>query len=407
MIATIGLAGLALCAPGHATAQVRWRIGPPIATYWAGPPITESSAKQMKEGGFNLIWCTKEEELDTARRFGLHAMLQSDLISPEALDDPQKLAKLDGFIARVKTNSALYAYFITDEPSAAQFPGLGKLVAYLRGKDPAHLAYINLFPTYASNQQLGVSGDVLPAYREYVHRFIDTVKPSLLSYDHYHFNANGDGDQYFLNLGIIRQAALDAGIPFLNIVQACRFNGSMRTPTANQMHWLSSTSLAFGAQGLSYFVYFYQPLYDQFKENAGMMTRPDGTPTALYEGAKVQLPEFVNVATQLQALRSLGVYHGGAVPPGFRAQSEHPLFRADIADQNSPGVLIGYFGEKSTPTYAFVVNLDYNQPLTTTVHGPGPLEVFDATAKTWKAAGSDRVPLVLGPGAGKLVRVRR
>jgi hypothetical protein len=51
------------------------------------------------------------------------------------------------------------AYFITDEPGAGAFPGLGKLVAYLRERDPAHLAYINLFPTYANEQQLGVSAD--------------------------------------------------------------------------------------------------------------------------------------------------------------------------------------------------------------------------------------------------------
>jgi hypothetical protein len=36
-----------------------------------------------------------------------------------------------------------FSYFITDAPSADQFPALGKLVAHLRTRDPAHLAYIN------------------------------------------------------------------------------------------------------------------------------------------------------------------------------------------------------------------------------------------------------------------------
>jgi hypothetical protein len=48
---------------------------------------------------------------------------------------------------------------LTDEPGAGAFPALGKLVAYLRQRDPAHLAYVNLFPSYANEVQLGVSAD--------------------------------------------------------------------------------------------------------------------------------------------------------------------------------------------------------------------------------------------------------
>lgn len=62
---------------------------------------------------------------------------------------------------------ALYRCFITDEPGAAAFPGLGKLVDYLRRRDPAHLAYVNLFPTYANNAQLGTKGDTVRASRPY------------------------------------------------------------------------------------------------------------------------------------------------------------------------------------------------------------------------------------------------
>ena len=50
-----------------------------------------------------------------------------------------------------------------------------------------HLAYINLFPTYANSEQLGTKGDVETAYREHLQQFVDVVKPALISYDHYHF----------------------------------------------------------------------------------------------------------------------------------------------------------------------------------------------------------------------------
>ena len=48
------------------------------------------------------------------------------------------------------------------------------------------------------------------AYREHLRQFVETVKPDLISYDHYHFFKDTDTPQYFLNLGLIRQAAMEA-----------------------------------------------------------------------------------------------------------------------------------------------------------------------------------------------------
>ena len=148
-----------------AASSTSWQLGTPIATYWAGPTMTDAVARQMAEGGFNLVWC-REQELDVVRRHGLRAQLTDVLLNPESLDNPQKLAKLDALIERVRKQPALYSYFIVDEPSAAVFPALGRLVAHLRARDPAHLANINLLPTYADNAQLGTKGDTVTAYRE-------------------------------------------------------------------------------------------------------------------------------------------------------------------------------------------------------------------------------------------------
>ena len=80
------------------------------------------------------------------------------------------------------------------------------------------MAYINLFPTYANSEQLNIQneqlctkGDTVTAYSDYLRQYLDVVKPVLLSYDHYQFEVTGDTDQYFLNLALIRQAAVQAG----------------------------------------------------------------------------------------------------------------------------------------------------------------------------------------------------
>ena len=367
--------------------------------------MTDEVARQMAEGGFNLVWCT-EKELDVAQRHGLRAQLHDGLLSPATLDDPTQREKLDALIDRVRNHPALYSYYITDEPSAAGFPPLGKLVAYLRERDPAHLAYINLFPTYANNDQLGTKGDTVTAYREHLRQYVEIVKPSLISYDHYQFATEGDLDGYFLNLAMIRRAAQDAGVPFLNIVQACSWTPVRRVPQGDEMRYLVYTTLAYGAQGISYYVYCHPG-------HTGGIAQADGTPTPIYHALKTLNREFVAIAGELQQLQSLAVYHAGMAPPGAQLLPTDAPFRLDPPvpslayhpPERVRGVLLGYFGTASKPSHVVVVNLDYKAEAVLTIVGPDPLDAFDAAASTWSAIGSPRAELRLPPGGGKLVRI--
>ncbi|HOY60034.1 MAG TPA: hypothetical protein PK640_18095 [Verrucomicrobiota bacterium] len=391
-------------------ADSSWNVGTPIVTYWAGPPMTDSVARQMKEGGWNLVWCA-EKELDVAQRHGLRAQLTDALLSPKSLETPAEREKLDALVARVRSHPALYAYFLTDEPNASQFPALGKLVAYLRERDPGHLAYINLFPTYATNEQLGNQGDTVTAYRAHLHQYVEIVKPALISYDHYQFAVEGDTENYFLNLSLIRRAALDAGLPFLNIVQACTWTPSMRVPTGDEMRYLIYTTLAYGAQGISYYVYCHPG-------HTGGIALADGTPTPLYEAVKSLNLQFVAIASQLQGLRSIGVYHEGVQPPGTDPLPEDATFRLfdPPSDRTPPrpgkGVAMGLFGPQAAPgaaqaTHIVLVNLDYRAAATVGLSAPAPFEVLDAIGSgTWMPTGATRGELRIERGGGRLVRVQ-
>ena len=405
--------GLPLWAAGpEGRAVARWKVGTPIVTYWAGPALTDTVARQMAHGGWNLVWC-REKELDVARRHGLRAQLRDPLLSPATLAVPERRRKLDALIARVCKHPALYSYFITDEPSAAAFPGLGRLVAYLRQRDPAHLAYINLFPTYASNKQLGTKGDTVTAYRKHLHQYLHVVKPALVSYDHYQFSKAGDTDQYFLNLAMVRRAAQQAGVPFLHIVQASTWTPSMRVPTGNEMRYLVYTTLAYGAQGISYYVYCWP-------KHTGGIALPDGTPTPIYHALKTLNREFVAIAAELQPLRSVAVYHAGMTPPGTQTQAKGAPFRLDPPIRAMPhrrlervrGMLLGLFGpagegkKPPKPTHVLAVNLDYRASAVTSLVGPGKLTIFDAAKGAWSATANSRVKLRLPPGGGKLLRLQ-
>lgn len=414
-LATVAvLTGLVIAQPGTASEpdvkdSARWQVGTSIATYWAGPRITDAVAEQMVECGFNVVWCRSEEELDLAHKHGLRGMFVLGG-SRQKVDSSSGRKELEALIDRISKHPALYCYYIVDEPGAAEFPSLGKVVEFLREHDPSHMAHINLFPTYANNQQLGTSGDTVTAYRKYLKQYVEVVKPQIISYDHYHFyggkSADGkqlpdrDGNQYFLNLSLIRRAAQGADVPFLNIVQACSWTPGIRVPDPGEMRYQVYTTVAYGAQGISYYVY-------RHRGHVGGIASQDGTLTPIGHALKSLNREFVAIASEVQHLRSQAIYHTALEEPGCHPLPEDAAFR--IAPSSAPGkgrgFLLGYFGKGGQPTHAVVVNLNHDAEATATVVGPANLEVFNATTRKWSAVNDSKVELHLPAGGGRLVRI--
>jgi len=391
-----------LLAVGCAQAAARpWKLDHILVTFWCPPPATDENLAAVAAEHYTMTW-VPVEGLDVAARHGLRAMLTDGLLNPATLDDPAQKAKLDALVDRVKGHPAMYAYFLRDEPSASDFPGLGRLVAYLRERDPAHLAYINLFPTYANNEQLGTKGDTLAAYSEHLRQFIEVVKPGLISYDHYHFFKDRDGDQYFLNLGMIRNAAFGAGLPFLNIIQASTVVESWRLPDAREMRWLVYTTLAYGGRGISYFTYWGPASYGGLYQDGKRM------PLAL---KVAELNAEINVLSpELMALDSLGAYHTAPLPWGAEAvPADSPVQIAGSGE-----FVLGLFGTGGQMTAFMVVNRDYRRSAAAHVRLPADargLQEFDRARKAWQGyAGPDAsgaATIALQPGDGRLFRLIR
>lgn len=405
-------------------ASANWKLGEPIVTYWCGPgfpgvtPLDDPAAGRLKKGGWNLVWC-HEKELDVAHRHGLRAILYHPLLSDlNATGDPERLKQLDALIERVKDHPALDSYYIVDEPNAEKFPAIAKHIDHIRSKDPARLCYINLLPTYANNEQLGIRGNKITAYTGHIDQYVDLVRPRLISYDHYHFTNTQDNPDYFLNLEIIRQKALSSGVPFLNIVQACSWipgtqasPSSPRVPTPDEMRFLVYTTLAYGGQGISYYVYSHP-------RHKGGMVDQQGNPTVLYREMETLNPEFISIAKVLQPLESLGVVHSGMKLNGVRMSQAGSPFLLTPPHPEIPykpgekvrGTAIGLFGEKgaapSAATHAVVVNLDYQAVLTVHLESPAAIEVFDPGNASWSPAGGTTTTLSLKRGGGKLVRLK-
>ena len=91
---------------------------------------------------------------------------------------------MKSLIGETAKNPTVLGYYVSDEPSARDFPALAKAVAAVKKHAPGKLAYINLFPTYSTLEALK-SRLGTKSYEEYLERFVQEVKPQLISYDNY------------------------------------------------------------------------------------------------------------------------------------------------------------------------------------------------------------------------------
>jgi len=190
---------------------------------------------------------------------------------------------------------------IRDEPNCSDFGNLSKTVEALHEIRPGKLAYINLFPNYANEAQLGA-----PTYDEHVRRFVDEVKPDVLSMDHYPLlTPHADGrDNYCHNLDVMRRESLRKGIPFWNFFNTMPF-GPHDDPTEGQLRWQIYTSLAFGAKGIMYFCYW-TPTGGEFPKGYAIITA-EGRKTRHYEQAKRINLEVKSMGPTLMKLTSTQV----------------------------------------------------------------------------------------------------
>lgn len=222
---------------------------------WGWTPGDRSALREIRECGFNLAGFVEPTHLDRVGEANLKGVVFS--ATTQVGDTEARLPAAD-IARRVKAltkttrgHPALFGYYLRDEPSAKVFPGLRKWAAAFQKADPAACAYINLFPNYATPEQLGS-----PDYERHLEAYVKTVRPRFISYDHYALMEGGIlRAGYFENLEAVRRVALRHQIPFWNIVLSnAHFNYA--EPTAAGFRFQLYTTLAYGGRGISYFTYF-------------------------------------------------------------------------------------------------------------------------------------------------------
>ncbi len=375
-----------------------------------GPPATDNRVEhyqKIRQANFNLVlpsYRYDDEQqlqmLDHCRSAGLRGVVNVKRLAPPLAKGPppsnwKELAK--SAVERFAQHAALYGYMVRDEPNARLFPQLGRVADEFRRVDPDHDICINLFPIYASSEQLGVA-----SYETYLDEFLSTVKPPALCYDHYPFMRHGDDRRdYFENLEVARRVCLKHETPLWIVVLSSWWQ-HFRTPTDAELRWQAYGALAYGIQGISYFTYW------PAKEGYPAVVDYVGEPQPLYESIRRLNGELAVLGPRLAALRSVAVYHTGPeIPEGCRRLPDDSW----LSVAGNPPLAIGLFESEDADRHVLLMNRDCEQAETVTLKFPPSVSAVVLTESTSGGSRQLSFPanecqVTLPPGTGQLLSLQ-
>ncbi len=395
---------LAFTAPGippsHAADSARFVQDRIAIGLWVPPQTSENLEQRYQEiadAHFTVVIGTAGTnaagQLALCHKVGLKALVDGSP-APAALPE----------------SPACWGYLLTDEPSASAFPALAERARAIRQARPGRLAYVNLYPNYASTAQLGT-----PTYEEHVSQFMRVFQPDVLSMDHYPLMRpdRDSRDAYCDNLEVFRRHALEAKVPFWNYFYSMPFNDRL-DPTEAQIRWQIFTSLAYGAKGVLYFCYWTPGKGNggtgEFPKGGALLTA-EGLKTRHYDEARRINAEIKALGPTLMNLTSTAIFRLNTAPTEGEPQVDHPVRRVTRvgADPHSE-FIVGCFRHADGRRAALIVNHSYAHTAWPTVEFASPAtavkEVDKHTGREVAAIDdSPELPglqLSFGPGDARL-----
>jgi len=389
-----------------------------LITGWCGVPyefLSEERFVEVKEAGFNVIPANYPVEdakkaLVMAEKVGIKLCLEDHRIY-EAIKNPEKIDELIKAVTEdFKDFEGLYGYHVFDEPNEQMFETLAKIREAFDKYDPKHYAYMNLFPNYASNEQLGSN-----SYKEHVEKYIDVIKPYMVSYDHYHFLVDTpnvvrvnftdkrEADIYrdaqkrvsrpgfFDNLEIVRKASLERNVPYMLIVLLVQ-HGPYRYLSRAELKWEVWQTLAYGCCGTNFFTYWTPDCGPVWGYCNGMISM-EGEKLEHYYDAQSCTKDAKAVGDIIVNEKSTAVFHVGEESENVTQFVPY----GGISSISGGNFTVGFF----TGDYVIVVNKNYEATACAKIETDKRLEIFDIDSKTWRDFNGE---IQLGKGEGALVR---
>ncbi len=382
---------------------------------WSKPFVEHrpNGLESIADCNFNMAGFVQPRDLRRCAKLHLGAIVlpaDDDTTSPsyrrewKKISDEEIERRIKQIIRAAGKSPAIQGYYIMDEPGVVDFPALGKAVAAVKKHAPGKLAYINLFPDYATlgapdRSQLGTSN-----YTEYLERFVAEVNPQVISYDNYMVQFSEDlksaakAASYYHNLLEVRRVALKHQLPCLQIVSANQIRPPTPIPSPANLQFQAYTTLAAGYRGVTWYNYFGPGYQYRAIDN-------DGRKTLTWNYLRDINSQVAALAPAMSRLTSTGVFFSAPAPV-----DNLPLLPGNLVEGvvcPTP-VMVGEFKHRNGNSYVMVVNLSLERSakFTLTTRQPyesikivsavdGSLSAFDQKGGLWLVAGQG-VLLALG-----------
>jgi hypothetical protein len=225
-------------------------------------------------------------------------------------------------------------WMIGDELARSQFPFFGDIISWLKQNRPNELAYTNAYPTYAAASVL-YGGSPPPggySYSQYLEDMVQDMKPDVLMYDHYPYVEFSMRHDYFQNMMLVRQKALEHNLPYWGFMQSSA-HGAYRLPSESDARMQMFSHLTAGYTGMAYFT------FDAF--GYASILNFDGSPTPLYPIVADLNEEAATLGKALRFLTSEDVKFIAGFPNAGRVPNPTPLGLTRWTPQNTadPNIL--------------------------------------------------------------------
>jgi hypothetical protein len=272
----------------------------------------------------------------------------------------------------------------------------------------------NLFPTYATNAQLGTNG-----YQEYLDKFVEIVDPDFLSHDNYPLKAGGSYTYgYYWNLEMTRAKAIESGIDPMAILALTKFGAGESAISYDELEWEINICLAYGMKRISYFTYWMDQLLEELGWEEPCVDYNGNIYQHYYDVQNVS-KWLLPLGTELFNKNSTAVFHikSSATQP-LETECVGYTSYGDLGEVDAKNFVVGFFDDGSfmisNKAYQVVSTFTYENGAW--IEHPGSpdsrfvfldidsgLEYFDTETATWRDAEADGV--VFRNEDGKLEKI--
>jgi hypothetical protein len=378
-----------------------WEL-PPRSSRFADPDAGLSSVAGC---GFTVAGFVPPTMLPECRRRGLRAIVfgGDEIRRWGKLSDDQIESSVANLVRGTERDDAVLGYFICDEPGVQEFPAIARAVAAVKRLAPGKLAYVNLYPNYATIGAPSLSQLGTASYDEYLERFITEVKPQILSYDNYRVETSRDlqdpkgAASYFTNLMQARAAAQRHDIPFWQIVTCNQIRPFAHPPSPANLLLQAYTTLCAGGEGTTYFTYY----------AARYKTAPidnDGRRTVNWSYLKMVNEQIRVIGPIMRRLKSTGVYFTQPADPSLKTLPGETIESVTSARP----IMVGEFTHRDDGScYVMLVNCGLDRTTEIRIKQRGAARTMTQVSPVDASSIPMNLgdPLWLTPGQGVLLKL--